>query len=120
MLGLIHRTALRKGPPRFREHFKPAGPARPGEVRRHRRRLVDPRAEFTGRIVTRSVLGLVAVYNLLPDDIAKINTISAFQSALQKLVLDSANHGVGEWQTLLCPRHPLHARPLLAAPRLER
>jgi hypothetical protein len=116
MLGMIHRTVLRKGPPHFREHFKPEGLVRPGEVRRHRRHLVDPRDEWTGRSVARSVLGLVAVYNLLPDVIAKINSISAFQSALQKLVLDGANHGVADWQALLCPRQPLATPPLLTAP----
>ena len=116
MLGLIHRTVLKKGPPHFREHFKPAEPARPGEVRRHRRHLADPRAEWTGRAVARSVLGLVAVYNLLPDELTRLNAVPAFQSALQRLVQDRADDGAADWQSTLCPRRPLESHPLLQAP----
>ena len=117
MLGLIHRTVLKTGPTHFRAHFKLAGPARPGESRRHNRHLENPRAEWNGREIARSVLGLVAVYNLLPEDIIRQGSVSTFQSALQRLVLDRADDGAADWAETLSPRQPLAAHPLLQAPR---
>ena len=117
MLGLIHRTIIKKGPPHFRAHFRLAGPARPGEARHHGRHLVDPREEWTGRAVSRSILGLVAVHNLLPEETTRLNVVSAFQSALQKLVLERAEEGAVDWADTLSPRRPLDSHPLLAAPR---
>ena len=56
MLGLIHRTALGKGPPQFAEHFHRQG-----------KFLHDPRRDCSAPLIKRSALGLVVVYNMLPQ-----------------------------------------------------
>jgi hypothetical protein len=64
MLGVIHRTMLDLGPPHFRKFFKRADVA---GVARHRNQLKDPRDNIASPLIRRSALGLVAVYNFLPD-----------------------------------------------------
>jgi hypothetical protein len=115
MLGLIHRTVLLKGPSHFREHFKREACPPPGVARRHCRHLVDPRLDRQGRVITRSALGLVAVYNLLPNATVLISEVSAFQAALQNIVKDRAEDGCEDWASSLSPRLPLGVHPLLAA-----
>ena len=66
MLGLIHRTVLKKGPLHFRDQFQRETSPPPGVTRHHCRHLVDPRLSHQGRVIGRSALGLAAVYNLLP------------------------------------------------------
>ena len=58
MLAVIHRAVLGKRPRHFKDHFCWQTPGL----------LKDPREEIGGGgIITRSILGLVAVYNLLPE-----------------------------------------------------
>ena len=102
MLGLIHGTALGKGPPHFKRFFKRVSSSKPS--RRHRFHLVDPRARSTSPLVKRSVLGLVAVYNLFPDEVVRLNNVVAFQKCLQGLVRERATSGVANWADTLSPR----------------
>ena len=118
MLGMIHRTVIGKGPPHLEDHFRLADAAATGEQRYHCRHLTDPRGDWPGRAVVRSALGLVAVYNLLPGEIARCSSVASFQSALQALVRSRAEEGAADWQATLSPRTPLASHPLLLAPRV--
>ena len=75
MLGLIHRTVLGKGPPRFKEYFKRD---RSAKLRRHCNHLLPVGQRVSA--VKRSALGLISVYNLLPADVAEQTTVANFQS----------------------------------------
>ncbi len=57
MLGLVHRKAIGTGAPHFRRHFQIEFDGK----------LKDLRAKMKGPLVARSALGLVAVYNRLPE-----------------------------------------------------
>jgi hypothetical protein len=111
MLGLIHRTAIRRGSPHFLEHFKLA--EKPGTNHVHRRQMVDPRMQYSRHIVKRSALGLVAIYNMLPPAVVEPACVSVFQRNLQKLVTQRALDGREDWMVTLCPRQPLARHPLL-------
>jgi hypothetical protein len=108
MLGLIHRAVLGLGPPHFRKHFRLEGTG----AGRHRRHLVDPRPVYRAHIVSRSALGLIAVYNLLPEGVVAARDVSAFQCALQQLVKSRCRHGCADWVESLSPRVPLATHPL--------
>ena len=69
MLGLIHRTAMGKGPAQFEEFFK-RDP--------HSKLLHDPRNDSNAPISKRSALGLVAIYKMLPPRVLRSKTVSAF------------------------------------------
>jgi hypothetical protein len=102
MLGLIHRTALGKGPQHFRQHFKVISPGC----------LKDPREEIRGGLATRSAFGLVAVYNLLPGACKKLHKVRFFQAALQNYVKEAACGGCDDWKQMLSPRIPLARHPV--------
>ena len=103
MLGILHRTVLGKGPTHFRKHFS----VLPG------RKLVDPRASCKDSLVKRSILGLVAVYNILPWRIRDASSVRDFQRAAQDLVKAAADAGAEGWVNLLSPRASLEKHPLL-------
>ena len=103
MLGLIHRTALGKGPPHFAEHFK-----------RHGRLMHDPRSDCSAPLIKRSALGLVAVYNMLPPKIVASKTILTFQHDLQEMICKLAQAGYPQWRETLSPRGALETHPLVS------
>ena len=86
MLGMLPRAALRKGPGELTDFFR--GTARCGDQ------------------------GVPIVYNLLPNDIVRYDTVHEFQRALQKLVLVRAQAGTDEWQHILSPRWAVYRHPL--------
>jgi hypothetical protein len=102
MLGVIHRAAIGKGPQHFKDHFRiECG-----------HRLCDPRRTYTGQLIARSALGLVAVYNFLPEDITSAKNVKVFQSGLQSLLKRRAKEGANDWVQTFSPRLPLARRPL--------
>ena len=84
------------------------------EARRHGRQLVDPRSGTHSALLCRSALGLIGVYNLLPQYIVDAGSVSFFQSLLQGLVRDRARRGLDGWEDTLSPRLELHRHPLLS------
>lgn len=120
MMGLIHRTVLGKGPPHFREFFRPAPPGRERQQTRrsclrHNQQLqqIQNNARPYLEIMKRSALGLASVYNLLPQCFVDAETVSKFQSKLQALVKHRAQTGADDWAQTFSPRlemwrHPLH------------
>ena len=109
MLGLIHRTAMGKGPAQFKEFFKKDS---------HTKALHDPRNDFNAPITRRSALGLVAVYNLLPPRILGSKTVSVFQRSLQECVIKFALSGYPHWVDVFSPRIPLASHPLMMHPQV--
>ena len=103
MLGLIHRTALGKGPPQFQKYFK---------KHRHNLTLHDPRSDSSSPLIKRSALGLVAIYNMLPHSSRVTRSVSAFQKSLQEVVTKYAAAGHPQWSDVLSPRLPLTSHPL--------
>ena len=118
MLGLIHRTALKKGPQQFQQFFFPATqrssyPTRQATRRaRHGAQLKDWRHGTHLNAIRRSALGLVAVYNLLPPNVVKRTDVKEFQKKLQDLVKERAAANCEDWAETFSPRVPLYGHPL--------
>ena len=108
LLGLIHRTVLGLGPAHFKEFFKLSC----STGRRHRFRLLDVP---TTRLTSRSALGLIAVYKLLPVWVAESLSVRVFQGKLQSLVKLRATDGCADWVSTFSPRLPLATHPLVIA-----
>ena len=98
MLGLIHRTALGKGPKHFRGIFKLLQ-GRQFEDLRSTLGRSGPRG-----LIQRSAFGLVSVYNILPAGVTAERNVKGFQTALQNMMKDAASDGVPEWMKLFSPR----------------
>ena len=113
MLGLIHRTAMGKGPQQFQNFFKKDS---------NGVTLQDPRKDSSSPLIKRSALGLVAIYNLLPPSVRAERSVPTFQKRLQQYVVRFVESGFPKWSEVLSPRLPLPTHPLalhlhtLAAP----
>ena len=112
MLGLIHRSVLGRGPPQFLDLF--VREARRCRSRRnwHSKQLRDPRDSAHLDILARSGLGLVRVYNILPQEVVDTSSVQRFQSVLQRLPLTRAREGCHNWPDTFSPRVPLLGHPL--------
>ena len=119
ILGLVHRNVLGKGPTHFCKFFRADEKTREEGRGRHRMQLV----EYSGGhwsyfmypnsrpadYVKHSMLGLTTVYNRLPRHVVEESSnVASFQTALQHMVLETANAGTHNWQTLFSPRIPRH------------
>ena len=118
MLGIIHRTTLGKGPPQFREFFKPAPPLTHqrltrARAARHSKCFDDPyRNNQHTETLLRSACGLVGVYNLLPAPLVQLTNVKDFQRELQGLVKARAAANCSDWADTLTPRTRLFDHPL--------
>ena len=99
MLGVIHRAVLGKGPVHFQKHFQIAAVKS--------RKLVDPRPSFKHPLIKRSVLGLIAVYNMLPASCVALNSVKEFQRALQQVVTERSKLKRADWEDTLNSRIPV-------------
>ena len=97
MGGVPHRSVLGKGPPHFREHFKMVADGK----------MVDPRCLYKHPLVKRSILGLPAVYNLLPSKVKEAQSVRSFQAKLQGMVKQAVLSGRADWADMLSPRRSL-------------
>ena len=115
MMGLLHRAALGKGPDHFKQFFKLSTAERHctrSGSGRHSRQLLEIRNEHFLEIERRSALGLVWVYNRLPDGISRHDTVKEFQRTLQLLLKDRLASGCTDWKTTFSPRVPAYCHPL--------
>ena len=94
MLGLIHRTALGKGPPQFQQFF----------VKDKAGHLIDPRDQYSGRLLDRSALGLVRHYNRLTEECKRCPSVKTFQKQLQDILKSRAKSGDPDWKCTFSPR----------------
>ena len=104
MLGLIHRTILGKGPSQFSAFFQCDA--------QNSRKLIDPRRTCKCPLISRSALGLVAIYNMLPISVTCEKSVSVFQKRLQDIVVSLATAGHPQWVQVFSPRLPLASHPL--------
>ena len=84
----------------------------------HPAKLLDPRLASRTPLSKRSALGLVAIYNMLPQNVVGIQTVSAFQKGLQGILSEYAMSGHPQWLEVFSPRLPLASHPLTHLNRL--
>ena len=61
-------------------------------------------------------MGLVAIYNLLPQNVVCAKSVSVFQKGLQELIKTIAVTGYPQWSEVFSPRLPLASHPLATLP----
>ena len=106
MLGVIHRTVLGQGPPQFSNWFFAAAQRTPRfntrrQKRLHSRQLYDWLADRDTELLRRSALGLVRVYNELPQEAVNTRFVKDLQHWLQEYVKTEALKGTTDWPNLL-------------------
>ncbi len=109
MLGLLHRISLGLAPSQLTELFPRALPPRPrlfsdttrlhAILRRHNRQFVERNGHTD--VFRKSIFGLVASYNLLPQAIVDIPSVQCFQRELQKVVVKVAQRDLDGWPRVL-------------------
>ena len=117
MLGLIHRAVLQQGPAHFNSFFAPVQTESYSHLtryvgRRHFKQLVSWRVGRFSEVLRRSALGLVSVYNLLPEDTVQQKTVKDFMRRLQEVLKERAAEGCKDWKNTYSPRVPLWKHPL--------
>ena len=115
MLGLIHRCVLNKGPEHFNTFFAASTQQRRNTrsaSARHGKQLSDIRNRRFLEIERRSALGLIWVYNRLPEEIVRHDNVKDFQRSLQSLLKDILLSGCDDWKYYLSPRIAVHKHPL--------
>ena len=119
MLGVIHRSVLGDGPDQFAKYFvrKHGGATYHGREagRQHSKQLITHRTGKFLDVLSHSLLGLVDIYNLLPEYIVSATTVSEFQKMLQQLIMKMAACNQEGWQQMYSPRNSLwnnHLRKL--------
>ena len=118
MLGLIHRCVIGEGPPHFQPFFQLCGASRTHvNTRRnamlHSKQLVNPLQGRFLEIARRSALGLVTVYNYLPQELVDRPTVKDFQRQLQGLAKDACRQNFASWEQIYSPRVTFYSHPLL-------
>ena len=109
MLGLLHRISIGQAPLQLTELFPRALPPRPRAFSDHTRlhtALKRQDRQFLERsshtdVFRKSIFGLVASYNLLPQSVVDIATVQGSQRELQNAVLEIAQGGLGGWPRVL-------------------
>ena len=116
MLGVIHRSAVGKGPKQLQQFFRldcsMRHPCGRSTLRRHNRQLESHRRGQFLEVIAKSIFGLINVYNMLPQHIIDHTDVHIFQTELQQLLKDASN-SINNWESLFSPRHALHMHPLL-------
>ena len=106
MLAVIHRCVLGRGPSQFVSFFQPMRTAHfPRNLRedslRHNRQLQDPIDGASTNAVRRSAVGLIYVYNSLPQRTVDKQSVPSFQRALQKGLRQACDQELDGWPRVL-------------------
>ena len=109
-LEVIHRAILRKGSPHFWHWLVLNTAQHLSSSRRHRRCLKEICAATSPDYLKRSLVGMIKIYNMLPEWAISICSVKEFQSALQKLVITQV--GRYGWIYLFDPKHSFIDHPL--------
>ena len=115
MLGLIHRCVLNKGPEHFNTFFAASTQQRRNTrsaSARHGKQLSDIRNRRFLEIERRSALGLIWVYNRLPEEIVRHDNVKDFQRSLQSFINDILLSGCDDWKYSLSPRIAVYKHAL--------
>ena len=103
MLGLLQRVRLGLAPAPLMALFprqpRPIYSYGVGSLRpRHDHQLFDPIGRNSSPMLSRSVFGLIRVYNDLPDDVVNSCTVKVFQRRLQNIVKDYVATRPASWE----------------------
>ena len=114
LLGFLHRVRLGLAPAHLARLFPLDFTDLRRSVRqaRHDHRFLVDTSGCQLEIFKRSVFGLTRIYNILPERIVVLSSVSAFQSGLQGIIKRAASENFPHWEALLSPRIPLHVHPL--------
>ena len=109
MLGLIHKTVLGQGPPQFQQwFFSDLAEKHDFNTRlqgnRHTKQLHNYLVGKYTELLRRSALGLVKVYNALPQEAADSTTVKNFQKWLQDHLKTLAAADVPDWENFFNTR----------------
>ena len=105
MLGIVHRTVLKKGAPQFQQWFRPeTRPQHPYRTRLqsglHTKQIYDYSDAPQTEVLRRLCLGLVQVYNKLPQKAVDSTSVKALQAWLQTEAKKAAETGKEGWNNL--------------------
>ena len=106
MLGVLHRTVLKRGPEHFRKWFFPAGGPTHSyntkyQTAKHTKQLHDYLDGTHTELLRRSALGLTRTYNELPQATVDAKSVSAFQRKLQEQLTRKAAEEQANWSNSL-------------------
>ena len=100
LLSIIHRAALRKGPPQLHHFFM-----RARAFNGHSRTVLDPCVGRPLLIMRRSIFVFTPFYYNLPEEIIQIQDIVAFQKRLQDMFRKAINENLLNWYSLFRSRY---------------
>ena len=106
MLGLIHKCCLGLAPVALCNLFSVDTRPRPPittrlEARRHAHQLFDLCDGSQSCLLSRSMFGLVKLYNVLPASFVACRSVKLFQRKLQDVVKDMCRRGFVDWHVSL-------------------
>ena len=78
----------------------------------HRRQLVDIRDRQLSEIASRMALGLIWIYNRLPEAITSNDAVKDFQRNLQLLLKEQIISGCTDWKITFSQRIPYYPHPV--------
>ena len=111
MRGVIQGPILKAGPDQLETFFQfGSPPARLGGHAWHSRHLRDPYRTLNKDYLNRSLLGYVAIYNLLPERVVRSLDVHAFQAQCQWYAKGRIMNP--RWRDTFSARVPLHNHPL--------
>ena len=111
MLGTIQRAILKRGPKQFWAWFENDPSARINSTVKHRRALKEVVHHQAPDYLKRSLLGMIKIYNALPQYIVDLSDIKEFQHELQLLILTRMRTH-NDWIYMFDAMHPFIHHPL--------
>lgn len=110
MLGVLFKVSHKKAPPPVCALFKPYGRGALTAYRFvsaevfHSFALHDPIEPTHPVMLKRSLFGLIAIYNRLPQELVEVESTQSFQRKLQRLARDAAVDGDAHWHLMFSCR----------------
>ena len=103
MLGFLQKVKLGRVAPALGQFFPFASAGHFGRHTRtgsvlHKNQFVDKAVGPCSELMRRSVFGVVAVYNSLPQSVVDLPSVSDFQSKLQQVLRVQAVRGIHLWE----------------------
>ena len=110
-LGIIQRAVLRKGPKQFWTWFVRDTASYYTHYRKHTRSLQEIVHHQSPAYFKRSLLGMIKIYNWLPQYIVDTTNVKSFQHELQNLVVQHMMMG-SNWLDIFNPMCSFMTHPL--------
>ena len=110
MLGVLYKVSYKSAPAPLCGLFKRYGPGSLSAYNFattevfHSRALHDPIEPTHPVMLKRSLFGLIAIYNRLPQELVEVESTQSFQRKLQRLARDAAVDGDAHWHLMFSCR----------------